>query len=130
MRPAGAADARRSLAGPLAVAVVAEALGLGDIDPAAVLDWYAAIVGTVTDLAGEPAAAGPVGAAGAAAFGMLSARLSAVIEGAAVSTEAKSITVTLIFRSPAATLTSEQVEGAVQKTIAAAQQKLGATLRV
>ena len=30
MRPAGAADVRRSLAGPLAVAVVAEALGLGD----------------------------------------------------------------------------------------------------
>jgi phenylalanyl-tRNA synthetase beta chain len=42
----------------------------------------------------------------------------------------KSITVTLIFRSPAATLTSEQVEGAVQKAVAAAQQKLGATLRV
>jgi len=42
----------------------------------------------------------------------------------------KSITVTLIFRSPTATLTSEQVEGAVQKAVAAAQQKLGATLRV
>ena len=42
----------------------------------------------------------------------------------------KSITTTLIFRSPAATLTSEQVEGAVQKAVAAAQEKLGATLRV
>jgi phenylalanyl-tRNA synthetase beta chain len=42
----------------------------------------------------------------------------------------KSITVTLIFRSPTATLTSEQVESAVHKAIAAAQQKLGATLRV
>ena len=54
MRPAGAADARRSLAGPLAVAVVAEALGLGDTDPAMVLDWYGAIVGSVSDLAAEP----------------------------------------------------------------------------
>ena len=42
----------------------------------------------------------------------------------------KSITVTMIFRSPAATLTSEQVEGAVQKAVAAAQRELGATLRV
>jgi cytochrome P450 len=109
MRPAGAADARRGLAGPLAVAVVAEALGLGDTDPATVLDWYAAIVGSVSALAGDhgPSApsrtlgepdAGEVGAgqaaagpgetaagpgetaAGAAAFALLSARLSAVIE--------------------------------------------------
>jgi phenylalanyl-tRNA synthetase beta chain len=42
----------------------------------------------------------------------------------------KSITVTLVFRSPTATLTSEQVESAVQKAIAAAQHNLGATLRV
>jgi cytochrome P450 len=76
MRPAGAADARLSLAGPLAVAVVAEALGLGDADPATLLDWYAAIVGSVSALACKQTAAG---AAGAAAFGMLSARLSAVI---------------------------------------------------
>ena len=53
MRPGGAADLRRGLAGPLAVAVVAEALGLGDADPATVLDWYAAIVGSVSALAGE-----------------------------------------------------------------------------
>ena len=88
MRPDGAADVRRSLAGPLAVAVVAEALGLGDTDPATVLDWYAAIVGSVSALAGEPAAAGDapgdtrrgeVSAAGAEAFGSLSARLTTVI---------------------------------------------------
>ena len=42
----------------------------------------------------------------------------------------KSVTVTLIFRSPTATLTSEQVEGAVQKAVGAAQKELGATLRV
>ena len=80
MRPAGAANARRSLAGPLAVAVVAEALGLGDTDPATVLDWYAAIVGSVSALAGNPG--DEVDAAGAAAFGMLSDRLSAVIGAA------------------------------------------------
>src|SRR5690348_16473195 len=86
MRPAGAADVRRSLAGPLAVAVVAEALGLGDADPSTVLDWYAAIVGSVSALAGEHGSAGTatgsldqVVAAGDEAFGSLSARLSAVI---------------------------------------------------
>jgi cytochrome P450 len=90
MRPAGAADIRRSLAGPLAVAVVAEALGLGDNDPRAVLDWYAAIVGSVSALAGEHGSAGTgtgsldqVVAAGAEAFGSLSARLSEVIGSAA-----------------------------------------------
>jgi cytochrome P450 len=77
MRPAGAADARRALAGPLAVAVVAEALGLGDADPATVLDWYAAIVGSVSALAGSR---GEVSAEGAAAFGQLSDRLTAVID--------------------------------------------------
>ncbi len=79
MRPAGQADARRGLAGPLAVAVVAEALGLGDTDPATVLDWYAAIVGSVSALAGNE---GAVDARGAAAFGLLSDRLSAVIGAA------------------------------------------------
>jgi cytochrome P450 len=92
MRPSGAADLRRGLAGPLAVAVVAEALGLGDADPATVLGWYAAIVGSVSALTGEH---GPVPGggdaqeaqarrdqarvAGAEAFGSLSARLTTVI---------------------------------------------------
>ena len=95
MRPGGAADLRRGLAGPLAVAVVAEALGLGDADPATVLDWYAAIVGSVSALAGEHSPAPPgedaradqarrdqARAAGAEAFGSLSARLTAVIGSA------------------------------------------------
>jgi cytochrome P450 len=87
IRPAGAADVRRSLAGPLAVAVVAEALGLADTDPRTVLDWYAAIVGSVSALAGEHGSAGTgsreqVVTAGAEAFGSLSARLSAVIGSA------------------------------------------------
>ncbi|MGD1276689.1 MAG: phenylalanine--tRNA ligase subunit beta [Tepidisphaeraceae bacterium] len=41
----------------------------------------------------------------------------------------KSVTVTLIFRRATATLTGEQVESSVQKAIAAAKDKLGATLR-
>jgi phenylalanyl-tRNA synthetase beta chain len=41
----------------------------------------------------------------------------------------KSVTITLAFRSPTATLTGEQVEDAVQTAINAAKNKLGATLR-
>src|SRR5690348_13286962 len=95
MRPGGAADLRPGLAGPLAVAVVAEALGLSDADPATVLGWYAAIVGSVSALTGEhgPVPGGEAAredrarrdlarAAGAEAFGSLSARLTAVIGSA------------------------------------------------
>jgi cytochrome P450 len=95
VRPDGAADLRRALAGPLAVAVVAEALGLSGADPATVLGWYAAIVGSVSALTGDPGP-GPGGedarqdqarrdkacVAGAEAFGSLSGRLTAVIESA------------------------------------------------
>jgi phenylalanyl-tRNA synthetase beta chain len=41
----------------------------------------------------------------------------------------KSVTIALVFRSPTATLTGEQVEDSVQRAIAAAKEKLGATLR-
>jgi phenylalanyl-tRNA synthetase beta chain len=41
----------------------------------------------------------------------------------------KSVTTTLIFRSPTSTLTSEQVESAVQSVIDSAKSQLGATLR-
>jgi phenylalanyl-tRNA synthetase beta chain len=41
----------------------------------------------------------------------------------------KSITITLVFRSPAGTLTGEQVEASVQRVVQVAQQKLGASLR-
>jgi phenylalanyl-tRNA synthetase beta chain len=41
----------------------------------------------------------------------------------------KSVTITLVFRSPSATLTSEQVETSVQKAIAAAKERLNAMLR-
>jgi cytochrome P450 len=91
MRPAGTGDIRLGLAGPLAVGVVAEALGLGDTDPATVLGWYAAIVGSVSAMVGEPGPAAPapaaagrgaVNAAGAKAFGRLSERVSSVIDTA------------------------------------------------
>jgi phenylalanyl-tRNA synthetase beta chain len=41
----------------------------------------------------------------------------------------KVVTIALVFRSAIATLMSEQVEGAVQQVVRAAQEKLGATLR-
>ena len=41
----------------------------------------------------------------------------------------KSVTVTLIFRSPAGTLTSEQVDATVQRIVDAAKTELSATLR-
>ena len=104
---AGRAELRRDLAGPLAVAVVADVLGLGQADPTVILSWYDAIVGAVSALAGEsggpapeaaagtdPARAGEPGqrpapgtsgvaARGADAFGKLSASLNSVISGGA-----------------------------------------------
>ncbi len=75
--PAGAADLRQALAAPLAAGVMAEALGLGQVDPGTLLGWYGAIVAAVSDLAGAPHT--PVSPAGAAAFRMLDASLREVI---------------------------------------------------
>ena len=47
----GGGELRRGLAGPLSVAVVAEALGLPDVDAATVLGWYDAIVASVSGVA-------------------------------------------------------------------------------
>ncbi len=41
----------------------------------------------------------------------------------------KSVTVTLVFRSPTGTLTGEQVDATVQRVVEAAKAELGATLR-
>jgi cytochrome P450 len=81
---AGRAELRRSVAGPLAVAVVAEVLGLGQTDPQAILAWYDEIVGAVAAMAGQPAtghAGGPVTAesGGSQAFRELSERLRETI---------------------------------------------------
>ena len=64
LRPLGAADLRPGLAGPLAVGVVAEALGLREADPATVLQWYGAIVAAVSALAGAPGSPGQPGPPG------------------------------------------------------------------
>ena len=62
----GRAELRRDLAGPLAVAVVAEVLGLAETDPQVVLSWYDEIVGAVSALAGSSGqGAGPRAGAGA-----------------------------------------------------------------
>jgi cytochrome P450 len=75
MQPAGAGDLRTGLAGPLAVAVMAEALGLRAADPSAVLAWYGAIVEAVSALT----RGAPAGSAGDDAFGLLSSSLRATL---------------------------------------------------
>jgi cytochrome P450 len=73
--PAGAAELRRSFAGPLAAAIVTRALGLDRREVPAVLAWYDAIVTSVTRItAGEPPTP-----EGDAAFSGLRERLQAVI---------------------------------------------------
>jgi cytochrome P450 len=77
VRPAGQAEVRRSLAGPLATVVVARMLGLVATPPEVILGWYDAIVAAVSELAAAPGA--EPAAAGSAAFGQLAERLRAVI---------------------------------------------------
>ncbi len=73
--PDGAAELRRAVAGPLAVTVMAEVLGLGRVDPVQVLAWYDGIVSAV-----QAEAAGQTGdPAGTAAFAGLAASLGEVI---------------------------------------------------
>ena len=79
IEPRGAAELRRAVAGPLAVAVMAEALGLGQADPAQVLAWYDGIVAAVQAEAATAEANAPAGPAGTAAFAELAASLREVI---------------------------------------------------
>lgn len=67
LEPNKTAELRRAVAGPLAVAVVAEALGLDDADPTTILTWYDAIVSSVSEVTAGHA----VSAAGAEAFAHL-----------------------------------------------------------
>jgi cytochrome P450 len=80
--PRGEAELRRAVAGPLAAAVMAEVLGLGQADPAKILTWYDGIVAAVQAEAAK-AEGGPAGAAadpaGQAAFAELADRLREVI---------------------------------------------------
>src|SRR4051812_6419127 len=83
----GGADLRRQFAGPLAVGVMAEALGLRDIDVEKVLSWYAAIVTAVS----EVTAGRPVTAAGAESFRQLRAavlRAASEADGSSLLSEA------------------------------------------
>jgi cytochrome P450 len=73
--PDGEAELRRVVAGPLAVTVMTEVLGLGQTDPAQVLGWYDGIVAAVQ---AEAAGTG-ITAAGTAAFAELAASLRQVI---------------------------------------------------
>ncbi len=74
--PVGEAELRRAVAGPLAVAVIAEALGLtGRADAATILSWYDDIVAATTAQAGAPAQAAPE----SAGFAQLAAHLHETI---------------------------------------------------
>ncbi len=53
IRDHGAAEIRHDVSGPLAVSVVAEALGLGDVAAGEILSIYSRIVGGVTGLSGD-----------------------------------------------------------------------------
>jgi cytochrome P450 len=76
IEPDGGAELRRCLAGPLAVAVVAHALGLAEADSARVLGWYDAIVQAVTDVT----AGDPLPDAGRDAFASLRASIEPALE--------------------------------------------------
>ena len=94
IEPRGAAELRRTVAGPLAVAVMAEALGLGPADPGRVLAWYDGIVAAVQAEAAT-AQPGDPGPAGTAAFAELAASLREVIaapESASLLSQAGALT--------------------------------------
>ncbi|MFE4415406.1 cytochrome P450 [Streptomyces sp. NPDC056821] len=75
IRPRGSAELRREVAGPLAVSVVAESLGLVGADAEAVLSWYDAIVSAVSDITAGLSA----NPAGAAAFDQLRGSVEATV---------------------------------------------------
>ncbi|MGH3625536.1 MAG: cytochrome P450, partial [Sciscionella sp.] len=75
LRPAGAAELRRGLAGPLSVAVMTEALSLHGTDPAAVLSTYDTIVSAVDGVS----AGAPPTEESREAFGSLRAAIEASI---------------------------------------------------
>jgi cytochrome P450 len=77
LAPAGAAELRRAFAGPMAAAIVTQALGLDRGEVADVLAWYDAIVNSVTEITSGHGAT----TAGEEAFGSLSDRLRGVIDG-------------------------------------------------
>jgi cytochrome P450 len=79
LAPAGHAELRRSLAGPLAAFAMTRALGLGAGEVAAVLAWYDAIVSAVTEIT----SGSDVPSSGREAFAALRERLLEVIRSGA-----------------------------------------------
>jgi cytochrome P450 len=79
VEPRGHAELRRAVAGPLAAAVMAETLGLGQADPARILRWYDGIVAAVQAEAAAGQGGPAAGPAGRAAFTDLAGRLHEVI---------------------------------------------------
>lgn len=77
IEPHGRAELRRTVAGPLAAVVVAQALGLEGTDTATMLGWYDAIVDAVTSVA----AGRPVTPAGSEAFAALRSRIEPILDG-------------------------------------------------
>ncbi|MEU3339821.1 cytochrome P450 [Streptomyces sp. NPDC006668] len=75
LAPAGAGELRRTFAGPLAVAVVTEALGLAGTTTETVLTWYDAIVRAVSDIT---AGLDP-GTSGAQAYAQLRGAVEATV---------------------------------------------------
>jgi cytochrome P450 len=75
LRPAGRAEIRRDLAGPLAVAVVAQALDLLAVEPSVVLAWYDEIVAAVDRVS----AGGEIGRQAQDAVGALRRHVDATI---------------------------------------------------
>ena len=78
LAPAGTAELRGELAGPLAAAIVTLALGLEEAGTAEVLGWYEAIVGSVTEIT---AGRGPT-EAGARGYAELCAAMAPALERA------------------------------------------------
>ena len=76
IEPQGRAELRRALAGPLAAAVVAAALGLEGTEADRMLGWYDAIVDAVTGVA----AGQPVTPAGREAFAALEASVDPMLD--------------------------------------------------
>ena len=77
LEPAGRAELRRGLAGPLAARIVTVALGLPDEDTGAVLGWYDRIVAAVTEVTEGK----PVPASGREAFAALHASVEPAFHG-------------------------------------------------
>nr|WP_194737463.1 cytochrome P450 [Actinomadura sp. RB99] len=84
LAPAGRAELRGELAGPLAVAVVAEALGLEGVDAATIRSWYGAFVEAVSAIT----AGGDAPARADEAYALLRAAVEKAITEKAVTADA------------------------------------------